>query len=60
MTSGPLSATFPTQWPKPLAAQLVDNLIFLNNFYYAMLKVLTINMYLATLPEQQPIYQGKC
>ena len=32
MTSGPLSATFPIQWPKPLATQLVYNLIFLNDF----------------------------
>jgi len=27
------SYTFPTLWPKPLAMQLVYNLIFLNNFY---------------------------
>ena len=26
------SDTFPTLWPKPLATQLVYNLIFLNNF----------------------------
>ena len=32
VTSGPLSATFPTLWLKPLATQLVCNLIFLNNF----------------------------
>jgi len=31
VVSGPLSATFPT-WLKPLATQLVYNLIFLNNF----------------------------
>jgi len=32
MTSWPLSGTFPTLWLKPLATQLVYNLIFLNNF----------------------------
>jgi len=26
------SSTFPIQWPKPLATQLVYNSIFLNNF----------------------------
>jgi len=26
------SCTFPTLWPKPLATELVYNLIFLNNF----------------------------
>jgi len=32
------SCTFPTLWPKPLATQLVYNLIFLNNFLFVYAK----------------------
>jgi len=44
MTSGPLSATFPTLWSKPLATQLVYNIIFLHHFLLGYTKMLTINM----------------
>jgi len=61
VTSSLLSATFPTLWLKPLATQLVYNLIFLNNFLLGYTKnALQSTWIQQTLHEQQPAYQGKC